>query len=116
VLRCRNDGIPVVGFTWYSLTDQVDWSIALREERGRVDPVGLYDLDRKIRPVGKAYRQLIMDWREVLPTQSICLKVPVVMPDEYDEGWAVKQRSQARGDLRSTPTSPAVIGSDGTTR
>src|SRR6185503_7353533 len=25
VLRLRNVGIPTVGFTWYSLTDQVDW-------------------------------------------------------------------------------------------
>jgi beta-glucosidase/6-phospho-beta-glucosidase/beta-galactosidase len=24
VLRVRNDGMPIVGFTWYSLTDQVD--------------------------------------------------------------------------------------------
>ncbi|HUR99392.1 MAG TPA: family 1 glycosylhydrolase [Pyrinomonadaceae bacterium] len=84
VLRVRNDGIPVVGFTWYSLTDQIDWRIALREERGHVDPVGLYDLERKIRPVGEAYRQLIADWREVLPAQSICLQVPVVMPDDYN--------------------------------
>jgi hypothetical protein len=25
VLRVRNSGVPIVGFTWYSLTDQVDW-------------------------------------------------------------------------------------------
>ena len=53
VLRVRNDGVPIVGFTWYSLTDQVDWDIALREDNGRVNPLGLYDLDRKIRPVGR---------------------------------------------------------------
>ena len=36
VLRVRNDGMPTVGFTWYSLTDQVDWDTALaREERQR---------------------------------------------------------------------------------
>ena len=36
VLRVRNDGVPVVGFTWYSLTDQVDWDTALaRGERPR---------------------------------------------------------------------------------
>ncbi len=57
VLRVRNDGVPIVGFTWYSLTDQVDWDTALREENGRVNPLGLYDLDRKIRPVGEAYKQ-----------------------------------------------------------
>src|SRR5688572_6623095 len=66
VLRVRNDGIPIVGFTWYSLTDQVDWDVALREERGTVNPLGLYDLDRKIRPVGMAYKQLMQDWAEVL--------------------------------------------------
>src|SRR5438874_9244087 len=78
VLHVRNDGVPVVGFTWYSLVDQIDWSVALREERGEVDKVGLFDLDRKIRPVGKAYKQLISDWRDVLPTQSVCLQVPIV--------------------------------------
>jgi beta-glucosidase/6-phospho-beta-glucosidase/beta-galactosidase len=34
VLRIRNVGIPTVGFTWYSLTDQVDWDTALREQNG----------------------------------------------------------------------------------
>jgi beta-glucosidase len=47
VLRVRNDGVPIVGFTWYSLVlDQVDWDTALREENGHVNPLGLYDLDR----------------------------------------------------------------------
>lgn len=78
VLRVRNSGMPIVGFTWYSLTDQVDWDIALRDDRGTVNPLGLYDLDRKPRAVGKAYRQLIKDWRDVLPAQSVCLTVPVV--------------------------------------
>ena len=31
-------------FTWYSLTDQVDWDIALREANGRVNALGFYDL------------------------------------------------------------------------
>jgi beta-glucosidase len=96
VLRVRNDGVPVVGFTWYSLTDQVDWSSALREENGVVDPVGLYDLDRKIRPVGRAFKRLIEQWRNVLPTQSLCLQVPVVMPSAHvidslpDTYWALQ--------------------------
>jgi beta-glucosidase len=55
----REHGIPVIGFTWYSLTDQTDWDVALREKRGRVNPLGLYDLDRNIRPVGRAYKELI---------------------------------------------------------
>jgi beta-glucosidase len=80
VLRLRNDGIPLVGFTWYSLTDQMDWDVALRENKGTVNPLGLYDLDRQLRPVGKAYRELIASWQDVLPTQSVCLKVPLRFP------------------------------------
>ncbi len=96
VLRVRNDGVPVLGFTWYSLTDQVDWDTALREENGHVNPVGLFDLDRKIRPVGTAFKQLISDWASVLPMQSVCLIVPTVRPQEYDEPWAVRRRTEAR--------------------
>ncbi|MFL5173969.1 MAG: family 1 glycosylhydrolase, partial [Microvirga sp.] len=96
VLRLRNDGVPILGFTWYSLTDQVDWDSALREDNGNVNALGLFDLDRNIRPVGVAYRKLIQDWREVLPTQSVCLEVPIVLPSEHEEDWAVKKREQAR--------------------
>jgi hypothetical protein len=85
VLRVRNDGVPVVGFTWYSLIDQVDWVHALRIRRGDVDPVGLYDMDRKLRRVGRAYRKLIADWRDVLPAQSLCLQVPVHMLRDRDD-------------------------------
>ncbi|MGZ3304618.1 MAG: family 1 glycosylhydrolase, partial [Asticcacaulis sp.] len=55
VVRVRNTGVPTVGFTWYSLTDQVDWDVALRVENNTVNPLGLYDLDRNIRNVGRAY-------------------------------------------------------------
>ena len=82
VLHARSLGIPVVGFTWYSLTDQKDWDTALREQNNNVNPVGLYDLQRNIRPVGKAFKELIEDWGEILPTETICLQVPVVLPDK----------------------------------
>ncbi len=45
----RDEGVPRLGFTWYSLTDQVDWDVALGDERGLVNPAGLYDLDRRPR-------------------------------------------------------------------
>jgi beta-glucosidase/6-phospho-beta-glucosidase/beta-galactosidase len=73
VVRIRQDGVPVLGFTWYSLVDQVDWDSALRNDSGTINPLGLFDLDRKIRPVGKAYRKLIHDWRDMLPTGSFSL-------------------------------------------
>lgn len=110
VLQLRNAGVPILGFTWYSLTDQVDWDTALRETNGRVNPIGLYDLDRKIRPVGAAYKKLIADWRQVLPVQSLCLRVPIVRPQEYGEVWANTQRNEAQARRGQTPTEPANTG------
>jgi beta-glucosidase/6-phospho-beta-glucosidase/beta-galactosidase len=100
VLRIRNDGVPIVGFTWYSLTDQIDWDTALREKNNRVDAVGLYDLDRKIRPVGAAYRDLIAAWRDVLPTESVCLQVPVALPSEHEEPYVRRRMDAARRRLK----------------
>jgi beta-glucosidase len=109
VLRVRNDGVPTVGFTWYSLTDQTDWDSALRENNGHIHPVGLYDLDRKIRPVGRSYKQLIADWRDVLPTQSVCLNVPIVLPSEYETRLPARQREEAR-ELRESEIEVGEVG------
>jgi beta-glucosidase/6-phospho-beta-glucosidase/beta-galactosidase len=111
VLRVRNDGVPIVGFTWYSLTDQVDWDTALRENNGIVNPLGLYDLDRNIRPVGQAYKQLIEDWRQVLPAQSVCLQVPIVMPADTDENFAQEKQTDARQASQDSSTMAANTAS-----
>src|SRR5258706_1614998 len=71
----KRDGVPITGFTWYSLTDQMDWDTALREDKGNVNPCGLFDLDRKIRPVGEAYKKLIALWRDILPTESYSIRI-----------------------------------------
>lgn len=63
LFRLQSDGVPILGFTWFSLIDQVDWDSNLREDAGRVNRLGLYDLDRRITPVGKAFRELIRTWR-----------------------------------------------------
>jgi beta-glucosidase/6-phospho-beta-glucosidase/beta-galactosidase len=55
----RRSGVPVLGFTWYSLIDQVDWNVGLSRPLGNVNPVGLYDLNRDPRPVAESYRRLI---------------------------------------------------------
>jgi beta-glucosidase len=73
MVRLKQDGVPVVGFTWYSLTDQVDWCTALREDAGRVNSLGLYDLDRNIRPAGRLYRELLQQWRGVLTADAASL-------------------------------------------
>lgn len=70
VHRLKHDGIPVIGFTWYSLTHQVDWDSALRNDVGNVNKLGLYDLERKIMPVGKAYKKLIRQWKDIITEES----------------------------------------------
>jgi hypothetical protein len=65
VTRIRQDGVPVVGFTWYSLLDQLDWDISLAEKRLAVNPCGLYDLDRRIRPVGESYKMMIREFGQI---------------------------------------------------
>jgi beta-glucosidase/6-phospho-beta-glucosidase/beta-galactosidase len=69
--RLKQDGVPIIGFTWYSLTHQVDWDTALREDNGHIHEVGLYDLERNIMPVGKAFKRLIHQWQDVLDTESL---------------------------------------------
>ncbi|SMB84144.1 Beta-glucosidase/6-phospho-beta-glucosidase/beta-galactosidase [Deinococcus hopiensis KR-140] len=121
VLRVRNDGLPIVGFTWYSLTDQVDWDTALRENNGTVNSLGLYDLNRNIRPVGEAYRRLITEWRDVLPTQSVVLTVPVFPPNQQESEAVRDLQDKARHARRTQdataqgnePTSPTPTSSTG---
>ena len=84
MVRLKKDGVAIIGFTWYSLTDQVDWDTALREDNGRVNPLGLFDLDRNIRPVGEAYRELVRQWRNILPLESRCLDMQMHMHMQSD--------------------------------
>jgi beta-glucosidase/6-phospho-beta-glucosidase/beta-galactosidase len=64
LMQLLRDGIPIHGFTWFSLTDQKDWDTALREDAQRVNAVGLFDLKRKIRPAGQEYRRIIQHWQQ----------------------------------------------------
>ena len=114
VLRIRNIGIPIVGFTWYSITDQVDWDTALREDNGHVNPLGLFDLDRNIRKVGECYKQLIQDWSSVLPAMSHALVLPLDMPDEDEAGTKDERlRRHALRHVRRPGARPGPIRSPG---
>lgn len=42
----------------------------LCKDEGNVNQLGLFDLDRKITPVGQAYKNLISQWKEVLVAES----------------------------------------------
>jgi beta-glucosidase/6-phospho-beta-glucosidase/beta-galactosidase len=102
IRQLRHDGVPLIGMTWYSLTDQVDWDTALREKNDRVNPLGLFDLDRNIRPVGRAYKRLIQQWGHLplLPGGPLTLCLPGAEeqdppPAEPGSSIASSQRSTA---------------------
>ena len=65
ILRMRQDSIPVLGFTWYSLTDQMDWDTGLAEQNNHVNECGLFDLNRKPRKVKAAYDQLLKEFGQI---------------------------------------------------
>ena len=57
-VELRDAGLPIRGFCWYSLTDQVDWDTCMREANDTVNSFGLVDMSRVRRPVGHAYEAL----------------------------------------------------------
>jgi beta-glucosidase/6-phospho-beta-glucosidase/beta-galactosidase len=65
VLKMRELGVPVLGFTWYSLTDQVDWDSSLADKRGNVMECGLFDLERRPRQVAHEYRKLLEEFGQI---------------------------------------------------
>jgi beta-glucosidase/6-phospho-beta-glucosidase/beta-galactosidase len=67
----ESSGVPIIGFTWYSVTDQVDWDRAVERPLGVIHPVGLFDLNRDPRPVGLSYKHLIDAHRD-LPDYREC--------------------------------------------
>ncbi len=75
LLRLREDGVPVVGFTWFGLVDMMDWDTALTQQRGKVNPVGLYTLGRKPRLVAKEYKRLVEEYGQLAISSS---KFPIL--------------------------------------
>ena len=56
--RMVDANLPVRGICWYSRGDQVDWDTMLAAPVGRVTEVGLFDMDRRARPVAGAFAEL----------------------------------------------------------
>jgi hypothetical protein len=57
-LRLRDEG-DCVGYIYYSLIDQSDWDHFANRAHGHILPIGLYDIDRRIRPAGERLRALV---------------------------------------------------------
>jgi beta-glucosidase len=107
MLSLMHTGVPVVGFTWYSLTDQVDWDDSLRFDRKHVNARGLYDLDRKIRKAGCEYRKLLDDWRDRIGPYDELEPDPQVGADHRPDTEAVT--SNLRRLLMSVDTHDSAV-------
>ena len=57
--RLSGRGLPVRGICWYSRGDQFDWDTGLIAPVGEVTEVGLFDAQRRARPVAAAYAELV---------------------------------------------------------
>ena len=62
VLSLRRSGIPVTGFTWHALVDRTAWRGNLAASGDGVHSIGLLDLQRRVRGVGKAFATLAEQW------------------------------------------------------
>lgn len=99
----RRSGVPVVGFTWYSLIDQVDWNIGLSQPLGNVNPVGLFDLNRDLRPAGQSCQRLIKMFRDehLLPGNP-SLDLPGLL--QQTGGAPLRRSSEPMDMLRAQPS------------
>ena len=71
VLALCGAGIPVKGFTWYSLTDTIGWEHGLRIDDNRVHEVGLCNLAREVRAVGECYADLARRWGRTFDSEPL---------------------------------------------
>jgi hypothetical protein len=61
--RLHDASLPVRGICWYSRGDQFDWQTALTQPVGAVTEVGLFDVERRRRPVADAFARLAAERR-----------------------------------------------------
>jgi beta-glucosidase/6-phospho-beta-glucosidase/beta-galactosidase len=113
VVRLKRDGVPILGFTWYSLLDQTDWDTALREDNHRINPMGLFDLHRNERKVASTYRQLIRLWQNELPAQSMSRDLSITPPESppqfpHDQPTYQKTLTQSLNHFYGPQRSPSA--------
>ncbi|MEO6181585.1 MAG: family 1 glycosylhydrolase [Verrucomicrobiota bacterium] len=66
IRKLREEGISVIGYTWWPLVDHLDWDGALLHQIGKIHRVGIYSLERK--PTGELRRvptSLVNSYREL---------------------------------------------------
>ncbi len=70
--------------SWMTEGAEADGLISDVWTTSRVNPLRLCDRDRRIRPVGAAYRGLVQQWGDILPSESLCLDIGTSLPCASD--------------------------------
>ena len=88
--RLREEGVPMLGYFWWPMIDQVDWDGALTHRVGKVHEVGLFNLKRQAdgnlarhaTPLVKQYAQIIAAGQQ----KAGALDLIVLPSDVEDQG------------------------------
>jgi beta-glucosidase/6-phospho-beta-glucosidase/beta-galactosidase len=88
--RLREEGVPMMGYFWWPMVDQVDWDGALTHRVGKIHEVGLFNLKRQAdgtltrhaSPLVKNYREMANGGEERIGRLA---EVAIPVPQE-DQG------------------------------
>ncbi len=133
VSQLRGEGVPMLGFFWWPLIDQVDWDGALTHHIGKIHNVGLYKLirqadgtlSRQATPMVRMFREVVAGGTERVGELTHLVQ-PATLDLQEDQGPvlgvaladAMARSGQSAGDSQSIAAAPAGGGNGqtGTTK
>lgn len=117
--RLRTEGIPMLGYFWWPLFDQIDWDGALTHQVGKIHEVGLFSLRRDADGSLRRHATPMVDQFArfaAAGTEQVGELESIVRPGNVatDEPIGVELPSSANGNGQARGTSPTV-SADATT-
>jgi beta-glucosidase/6-phospho-beta-glucosidase/beta-galactosidase/glycosyltransferase involved in cell wall biosynthesis len=119
--RLREEGVPMLGYFWWPMVDQVDWDGALTHRVGKIHEVGLFNLKRQAdgtltrneTPLVKLFAELVAGGDEKVGELG-----EIVLPShEEDQGPPIGVESVGSDEGQSGATAlvelPATAPSNG---
>jgi beta-glucosidase/6-phospho-beta-glucosidase/beta-galactosidase/glycosyltransferase involved in cell wall biosynthesis len=120
--RLRAEGVPMLGYFWWPMIDQVDWDGALTHRVGKIHEVGLYNLRRQtdgtlarhLTPLAKQFAEIASRGEErvgaletvALPAAEGDQAPPIRFDDRAKQRWPEQHVSLEQKSVRL----PAVVG------
>ncbi len=106
--RLREEGVPMLGFFWWPMIDQLDWDGALTHHIGKIHDVGIYNLKREAdgtlsrqrTPLVEQFARFVRGGQEAVGE----LTHVIVPADERDQDAPIGTESDIDLFPRSSPT------------